>query len=189
MSKRAEDVAGTRQRIVEAAVAMHGTLGPGKTTIAGVAAAAGVTRLTVYRHFPDQEALYAACSSHWMSGQVMPDPGAWSLVTGAQGRLRVGLSDLYRYYRAGEAMLTRVLGEIEHMPEGMRRRLAEMETDQLKVLLAPFGAKGRARRLRAIVAHAVSFWTWRSLCFEQGLTNRDAAQLMTELAMMVSGTK
>ena len=54
MRKRAEQVDQTHQRIVEAAVHLHGTVGPAATTIAGIAEQAGVTRLTVYRHFPDE---------------------------------------------------------------------------------------------------------------------------------------
>src|SRR5918999_188498 len=74
MSRRAEGVAETRQRIVEATVELHGTVGPAASTIAAIAERAGVTRLTVYRHFPDDEALWAACSGHWLSQQDPPDP-------------------------------------------------------------------------------------------------------------------
>ena len=70
----------TRQRIVEATVELHGSVGPAATTIAAIAEAAGVTRLTVYRHFPDDGALFAACSAHWISRQQLPDPGAWSQI-------------------------------------------------------------------------------------------------------------
>lgn len=188
MEKRAERVEETRQRIIEAAVKMHETVGPAATTIAGVAATAGVTRLTVYRHFPDQEALYAACSARWMAGQVMPDPGRWSAIGDPVDRLRAGLTDLYRYYREGEAMLARVYGEIAAMPEGMRKRLAEMEQGYRQALLAPFGAKGRKRHVRAVVGHAMSFWTWRSLCRERGLSNRDAVEVMTLLALVVTNS-
>ncbi len=181
MKRRAEQVERTRDRIVEVAVRLHGTVGPAKTTIAGIAAAAGVTRLTVYRHFPDEESLYAACSARWMSGQVMPDPVRWSKVPDPRDRLRAGLSDLYRYYRDGEAMLTRVLGDLDHMPEGMRRRISEAHAGYLRVLRAPFGARARNKRLRAALGHAASYWTWRSLCRDGGLSNRSAVQLMTGL--------
>ena len=72
MRKRADDVAATRQRIVEAAVRLHGTIGPAATTISALAEEAGVTRLTVYRHFPDDLALFTACSAHWAAGQICP---------------------------------------------------------------------------------------------------------------------
>ena len=96
MRRRAEQVDQTRQRIVEATVELHGSVGPALTTIAAVAEAAGVTRLTVYRHFPDDAALFAACSAHWISRQQLPDPGAWSQIGDPAARLRAGLADLHR---------------------------------------------------------------------------------------------
>src|ERR1041385_5391324 len=104
MRRRAEQVDQTRQRIVEATVALHGSVGPAATTIAGIAEAAGVTRLTVYRHFPDDDALFTACSAHWLARQQPPDPQTWSLIDDPVERLRAGLADLYRFFRAGADM-------------------------------------------------------------------------------------
>src|SRR5436853_2800585 len=75
--RRAEGEAETRQRITEATVRLHGTVGPARTTIKDVAAGAGVQRATVYRHFPDLESLFMACSAHWVSLNPPPDPAAW----------------------------------------------------------------------------------------------------------------
>ena len=108
MLKRADDVAETRLRIVDAAVRLHGTIGPASTTVSALAEEAGVTRLTVYRHFPDDSALFAACSQHWASGQTLPEPAAWSQVRDPAQRLQAGLSDLYRFYREAEPMLANV---------------------------------------------------------------------------------
>jgi AcrR family transcriptional regulator len=76
------------------------TIGPAATTISALADEAGVTRLTVYRHFPDDLTLFAACSAHWASGQELPDPQTWSQVDDPSQRLHAGLSDIYRFYRA-----------------------------------------------------------------------------------------
>jgi AcrR family transcriptional regulator len=122
MQKRAEQMDETRQRIVESTVRLHGTLGPARTTIAAIARDAGVTRLTVYRHFPDDEAIFEACSAHWLAGQVLPDPVAWARIHDPVDRLRAGLSDLYRFYRDGEGMLTRVYRDRDAMPDGRRAR-------------------------------------------------------------------
>ena len=81
----------TRTRIVEAAVALHATLGPARTNVSAVAEHAGVTRATVYRHFPDDESLFLACSSHWMSRQRLPDPDAWTAIDEPLARLHAGL--------------------------------------------------------------------------------------------------
>jgi AcrR family transcriptional regulator len=75
LKRRAERMAETRQRITEAAMELHGTVGPARTTVAAIAERAGVERLTVYRHFPDEQALFAACSSHWAQDHPFPDLG------------------------------------------------------------------------------------------------------------------
>jgi AcrR family transcriptional regulator len=184
MRKRAEDVAATRQRIVEAAVRLHGTIGPAATTISALADQAGVTRLTVYRHFPDERALFAACSAHWASGQVMPDPRAWRRAGDPAQRLRVGLSDLYRFYRSAEPMLTNVRRDRAAIPSELQERTDATDASYREVLLQAFAVRGsRRRRLRAVLGHAASFWTWRSLCLERGLSDSEAVQAMTTLAL------
>ena len=80
MKRRAELEEQTRRRITESAVALHEELGPASTSISAIAARAGVRRSTVYRHFPDDEALFEACSSHWRAGNPPPDPRTWSSI-------------------------------------------------------------------------------------------------------------
>ena len=181
MSKRTEQISGTRQRIVDAAVALHGSVGPARTTIAGIAEKAGVTRLTVYRHFADDEALFSACSAHWLSQQQRPDPTEWSRENDPGERIRVGLTDLYRFYRDGEAMLTHIYADLEELPETHRKVLASRNDHFRDVLLEPFPEAVICERLRATVSHAVSFWTWRSLCHDNGLSNEDAVEIVSTM--------
>lgn len=184
MRRRAEQVDQTRQRIVEATVALHGSVGPAATTIAAIAEAAGVTRLTVYRHFPDEGALFAACSAHWLARQQLPDPGAWSAIGDPAARLRAGLADLYRFYRAGAGMLTCLYRDLAALPEAHQQGLRDQDTVLRDVLTAPFGGVGEEhRRLRAIIGHAISFWTWRSLCLDHGLTDAEAVDAMTGMVL------
>ena len=96
--RRAEQVDQTRQRIVEASVALYGSIGLAATTIAAIADKAGVTRLTVYRNFPDDTALFNTRSAHRLSQQQLPDRGTWSRIGDPIERLRAGLTDLYRYH-------------------------------------------------------------------------------------------
>ena len=182
MGKRADNVTGTRQRIVEAAVALHGTIGPAATTVSAVAEAAGVTRLTVYRHFPDDGALFAACTAHWAAEQVLPDPAAWARIGEPFERLMFALTDLYRFYRDGEPMLTNAIRDRATLPAPLREAAEAAEQQQVDLLLRPFHARGtRRRRLRAAIGHAASFWTWRSLCHEHGLADADAVRLTTAM--------
>ena len=186
MRRRAEQVDQTRQRIVEATVALHGSVGPAATTIAAIAEKAGVTRLTVYRHFPDEAALIGACSAHWISQQQLPDPGAWSGIGDPLERLRAGLTDLYRFYRAGADMLANVYRDFATLPEAYQQLLRDRDSHYRDVLAAPFGHDGdQQRRIRAVTGHATSFWTWRSLCAGQGLSDQEAVQVMTAAVIAV----
>ncbi|MBW3658452.1 MAG: TetR/AcrR family transcriptional regulator [Actinobacteria bacterium] len=188
MRKRAEQIDETRRRIVEAAVRLHGELGPAGTTISGIAEAAGVTRVTVYRHFPDDAALFAACSAHWSSMQQGPDPDRWASVADPVERLRTGLADLYRFYREGEGMLTGVYRDRATLPEPVRQALDDDHRQFRRLLLDPFCLAGATRRrVRGLIGHAVSFWTWRSLCVDEGLSNRAAVDAMSALILEAAG--
>ena len=192
MRRRAEQVDQTRQRIVDATVALHGSVGPAATTIAAIAEAAGVTRLTVYRHFPDDDALFGACSAHWISRQQLPDPGAWSQIDDPTARLRAGLADLYRFYRAGAGMLTCIYRDFTTLPEAHQQRLRDRDSYFADVLAAPFsavpfnGTGDDYRRLRALTGHATSFWTWRSLCIDHGLPDTEAVDAMTGMILALN---
>jgi AcrR family transcriptional regulator len=184
MRRRAEQVDATRLRITEAAVELHGTVGPARTTISAIAERAGVERLTVYRHFPDEEALFAACSSHWRQQNPPPDLSAWTAADPVL-RLSAALEELYAWYRRTEPMLANLYRDRPRVP-AVERRLQDrdrfMETCR-DVLARGWGARGRRRALLlAAIGHALDFHTWVSLA-RQGLHDREAAQLMTQLAV------
>lgn len=185
MTRRAEQVDQTRQRIIDATVDLHGTIGLAATTIAAIAERAGVTRLTVYRHFPEETALLGACSAHWMSQQQPPDPGAWSHITDPADRLRAGLADLYRFYRGGADMLANVYRDFAVLPGAFQQALRDQGNHHRDVLAEPFhgGTSDQLRRLRAVVGHAISFWTWRSLCIDHGLDDHEAVEAMTGMVI------
>ncbi len=181
-TKRADDERRTRARIVDAAEELHGTIGPARTSVSAVAERAGVTRATVYRHFPDDEALFFACSGQWLSRQRLPDPQKWP-VQGEPGEtLRVGLEDIYRYYRAGQSMLIHVLRDVDVVPERVRNARIDGERRWRETLLSSVPGRRRAA-VRAAVAHACDFGTWRSLALDQGLTDRAAVDLMVGMVM------
>jgi len=176
-SKRAEDEKQTMARIVDAAEALHQSLGPARTTVSAVAEHAGVTRATVYRHFPDDESLFMACSSQWTSRQRLPNPEAWIIHADPLARLRTGLADIYRYYRGGEQMITLIHRDLEAVPPRVAANRLAAEARWLATLLQPFSGR-RRKTVRAAVAHAAAFPTWRSLCITQGLSEASAVDLM-----------
>ena len=186
MRQRAHSIEETRLRIVEATSLLHESVGPAHTTISGIAERAGVTRLTVYRHFPDDESLFAACSAHWTAQQRLPQPSAWANASDPEERLRAGLTDLYRFYRSGEPMLRQIYGDWDYLPATIQAQLSQRDHAFRDVLLEPFGPSRRSKQLVGAVGHAVSFWTWRSLCLDNGLTNASAVKAMTALALAVA---
>lgn len=185
-TKRADDEQKTRARIVDAAEDLHRTLGPAHTTMSAIAQHAGVTRATVYRHFPSEEPLFLACSSQWLSRQRLPDPTDWTAHDDALARLRMGLSDTYRYYRSGEQMLTRIHRDADAVPLPVRTNRLRTQEQWVDTLIEAFPNR-RLRILRGAIGHATSFDTWRSLCIAQGLSNRAAVGLMVGMVAAVGG--
>jgi AcrR family transcriptional regulator len=181
-ARRAEE---TRRRITEATVELHGTVGAAKTTISAIAERAGVERLTVYRHFPDEGALFDACSAHWIAANPLPDPRAWAAIEDPERRLRAALEELYGYYRRVEPMMANNLRDAPEVPalgERMWRYHRYLST-AAGLLTRGWGARGAARqRLGAAIGHALAFPTWSSLAGEQGLSDARAADLMVRLA-------
>jgi len=196
MKRRAELEQETRTRITEAAVTLHEQLGPARTSVSAIARGAGVRRSTVYRHFPDEETLFAACSSHWRAANPPPDIHAWAAVDDPAARTETALGELYAFYGRTEEMYTSLLRDEPLMPV-VQRRLRNFY-DYLgaiqDVLMTGRGLRGHAaRRTRAAIGHALAFPTWLSLTADQGLSDDDAVRLMCALiegadADRVSGT-
>jgi AcrR family transcriptional regulator len=184
MKRRAEQEAETRLRITESAVELHGTLGPARTSISAVAEHAGVRRSTLYRHFPDEEALFGACSAHWGERNPPPDPSDWSGIEDPEERLAFALTELYAYYRRAGGMLDKLLRDAPLVPTvaeliGPFPAMLAAGTD---VLMRGRGLRGGAReRTRAAIGHALAFRTWQELTASQGLDDAAAAELMSRL--------
>src|SRR3954469_10270170 len=106
---RAEQELQTRQAITQAAVKLHGTVGPARTTVSAIADEAGVQRATGYRHFPDERTLFRACSGHYMSLHPPPDPSGWAAIADPGARLRAALEEVYRWWDETEDMMSRVI--------------------------------------------------------------------------------
>jgi AcrR family transcriptional regulator len=175
---RAQGMDQTRARITSAAIELHGTIGPVATTMSSVAELAGVTRATLYRHFPNEAALFAACSAEWRSAHPSPDPSEWAEIPNPRDRLMVALPSLYGWYRESEGMRANLLRDVGVLPPAIRDGITAYPSSIADALNAGWPRKSRLRR--AAIGHAVDFHTWRSLA-HQGLTDTDAATLMTTL--------
>jgi AcrR family transcriptional regulator len=163
LRQRANQQLETRERIVEAAVALHEEIGPAATTISALATRAGVQRLTVYRHFADESEIFEACSSKWLDRNPPPDPAQIG-GNNPLGRTRAVLWALYEYYAATEAMwrsLNRDRATVAALEAPMARFDAYLETLERDLLSA--WSPRRSRSLRATIGHALEFTTWQSL--------------------------
>jgi AcrR family transcriptional regulator len=188
LKKRAERLAETRRRITEATVELHRTVGPAATHLNEVARRAGVQRMTVYNHFPDDTSLLAACSAHWRALHPTPDLAGWRSVADPAARLRLGLRELYGWYRETEPMTGNVLRDAELLPAlrpilegGLLRYLDQAR----RVLTEPLGVRGRrGQRVAAAARAAVDLHTWRALA---PLGDAEAADLAAALIELAAG--
>jgi AcrR family transcriptional regulator len=184
MKRRAESQQQTRRRITTSAVELHGTLGPSRTSMSAVAAHAGVRRSTLYRHFPDEAALFDACTAHWAAANPPPDLTAWSIIDDPDQRLTVALGEIYSFYGRTEAMLENLFRDEGTVPI-VRERFAALRgyfamAQETLMMGRQLRGAGK-RRTRAAVGHAIAFSTWKSLVREQGLDHAAAAELMSAL--------
>jgi AcrR family transcriptional regulator len=176
LKERARRQEQTRQRIVEAAVGLHTSVGPARTTISAIAERAGVERHTVYAHFPDDRTLYQACSQHWAAVHPHPDFATLAAIEDPVRRLRRSLSELYGWYESVEADVA-LFARDAFIPAN-----AEVldETARRLTELGDTISHGWPRRktVRAAIGHALDFETWRSLVRRQGLSRKQAVDAM-----------
>jgi AcrR family transcriptional regulator len=181
---RAATAADTRQRIVNAAIELHSTVGPARTTISAIAERAGVERLTVYRHFPDLGGLFQECVAHGWARFPPPDHREWAKETDPERRLRLALHELYAYYDGVGEALAVIVRDLPHVPE-----LAALNAPHLarwermrEVLERGWDRRGRRRReLRAAITLSLELSTWESLVRRQGLGRDEAVELLVRI--------
>ena len=183
LKKRAEQMGETRRRITEAAIELHGSVGPSRTTMSAVAERAGVERRTLYRHFPNEADLFEACSTHYFTANPWPDLDGWRAVRDPEARLERALDELYAYYERTEPMFTNVLRDAE-VVDFAREAVAPLDAyleEAADVLMIGRKVRGRRRELmRGALRHSLVFSTWRSLS-AGGIERSDAARLTSAL--------
>lgn len=180
MAERAKSREETRQRIVEATMRLHETLGPRATTISAIAEEAGVQRLTVYRHFPDETAVFQACTAHWLSLNAPPDPADWTAVEDPRERLNAALMAFYRYYAATRRMWSASFRDVADVPalQEPMKQFAGFVAGIGDELAKHFQAgKQPAHRIAATIQHALAFPTWADL-EARDLSDADKAALV-----------
>ena len=186
LKRRADGVAETHRRITEAAIDLHATVGPSRTTLSAVAERAGVERRTLYRHFPTEADLFAACSTHYFAANPWPDLDGWRAIADPRERLERALDELYAYYERTEPMYSNTLRDAE-LVDSARDAVAPLHAylDEAAAVLTG----GRRRKLLVgAVRHVLAFSTWRSLS-ANGIRRADAVRLMTALVERASQSR
>lgn len=179
LKRRAEQQADTRRRIVDAAVELHGTVGPASTTISMIAEKAGVQRHTLYAHFPDERSVLMACSGHSLEQDPLPDSKTWRAIADPAERLRAGLSAIYGWYARNDRLLACVLRDAEHYAP-VREIMALRYAPGIGAWHDVLGEKLKAKQ-RPLLALALSYHTWRTLTREAGLKQGDAVKAMVSV--------
>jgi AcrR family transcriptional regulator len=198
LKKRAERREETRLRIARATLELHEILGPALTTRSAIAERAGVTRPTVYSHFPDELSLGKACSSLELSDNPLPDPGPWQEIPDPEERMRAALGTLYYYFRRREGLWANVLRDQEMPytddPKSLEADAEIMEPiflhwERMKeTLAAGWGpSEGTPRLLLAAIGFALDFQTWRAMARTQGLSDEQAIELMVGMVRCTAG--
>src|SRR5262245_21017346 len=182
LKERARRQEETRERIAAATAALHEEVGPARTTVTEIAKRAGVQRLTVYKHFPDEAELFAGCSAHYLQRHPFPDVSEAVKAEDPRRRVRDTLALLYGWFRENERMTANIRRDRLLMP-ALDARASQTVDPALNFiaeqLVEGFGASGdRARRIAALVAVAMEFWTWQRLK-DAGLDDESAAELMS----------
>ena len=177
LKRRAEQQAETRQRIVEAAVALHGSVGPAQTTVSMVAERAGVQRHTFYAHFPDERSLLLACSGLAFERDPLPDAAPWRTMDSGE-RLRVGLRAIYDWYERNAALVACVKRDAEH--HALVQEIGVLRWGPPMAAYREVLGAGLNARQRALLELALSFFTWRTLTRESGLQQQVAVAAMVQ---------
>lgn len=162
-------------------------MGPLATTISAIAERAGVERETVYRHFPDERSLFAACTAHYLAAHPGPAIDAWREVSDPRRRLEQALRETYEHYATIEPMAASILRDAEVAPDRVGSSFAAFHAAARAALQEGWHASPYRRRLiRAAIGHALRFHTWRSLTREEGLSQDNAVRLMVRLVIQAT---
>jgi AcrR family transcriptional regulator len=161
LGKRAATQQETRKRIVEAAIDLHGTIGPARTSVREIAERAGVQRHTYYAHFPDERSLMMACSGLSLERDPLPDPDSWLATPVGAERLEKGLREIYAWYERNARMAACVLRDAEHHKP--TREAVELRMGPPLQRAATVLSEGLSTEAQALLAVALDFACWRTL--------------------------
>lgn len=178
LKRRAEQQAETRQRIVDATVALHSSVGPAQTSLSMIAERAGVQRHTLYSHFPDERSLFMACSGEAAERFPLPSPEPWPDIPDTGDRLRTGIRAIYDWYDRNAKMAACILRDSEH--HALTREVSELRMGPTIQAWHAVLGEGLAPSQRAMLALMLGFYSWRTLTRDCGLDRQAATALAAQ---------
>jgi len=187
MKRRAEALESTRNQIVWATMQLHTEKGAAATSQADIAARAGVSPATVYRHFPTLGSLVRACGSQiWMA--VSPprpedDERLFAGLGTTPERLVKFVEEVSAFYGRAWLPLQNARQERSRIPEldeDMRWIEAGLEALARQALILEGSGESRVQLLLAVT----DFGVWQSLR-DHGITADAAPKMLLDLVRCV----
>lgn len=184
MGKRQAAVEATRQRILEATLALHSEKGIFGTSWQDIARRADVSVATVYKHFPSLDELVPACGELMYAITRPPSPDdAPEIFAGARSleeRLERLISELFDFYERGAPYIEtdfqeRRLPAVREWEAYMRNTIAGL----VREALLPAGPEERT--VRAVSA-LLDFSTFKSF-LDREIPKEQAADIMNEVLL------
>jgi AcrR family transcriptional regulator len=166
MGRRAAAQGETRERIIQATMALHDERGITQTSINDIAARAGVGAATVLRHFPDINALVTACGQHVAAEMAPPSPAdAPALFAGlstTDERLGKLVRELHAFYERGHVRIE-IAGQDRSRVEALDRFLTMLDEGRRALLRAAMAPDNPDDALIAALMALSSICVWKSL--------------------------
>ena len=175
LGRRAQKQMETRRRIVEAAVDLHGTLGPARTSVMQIAERAGVQRHTFYAHFPNERDLLLACSGLTLERDPLPDLSDVRKLPAGAERVRKGLEQFYGWFERNAQLVSAVMRDAQY--HEVTRETVELRIGPALADAAQLLGERLDERSRVLLDLALDFGCWRQLSRTQDV--KQAAELMS----------
>lgn len=184
MRARAASTQRMSDRIVRAAVRLHERQGVRSTSWDEIAAAVGVSRATIYRHFPDLGALVPSCARAAFAAIDLPAPAEiereFSSLRSAGARLERLARETCACYERGAGWLRAAEREGEAVPElgAALGRIRAGVTVLVDVALRPARPTQAQKR---VIGTLLDFAVWRRLR-DNGIAARAVPDVIVALA-------
>jgi AcrR family transcriptional regulator len=184
MGKRRAAVEETRQRILEATLALHSEKGIFGTSWQDIARRADVSVGTVYKHFPSLDELVPACGELMYAITRPPSledtPEIFAGAGSLEERLERLISELFDFYERGAPYIEtdfqeRQLPMVQEWETHMRATIAELAREALQPV-------GPDERTVQAVSALLDFSTFKSF-LDRGIQKEQAAKTINEVLL------